>query len=164
LIIEPLSDKYDRRSFDCGDPEVTRFLREQALQDHKKNLSRTMVLVDDEASTTHIIGYHTLLFSYISQSEIPQDKPIITRDIPVVLLGQLGVGINYQGKGYGERLLMDAQARVHEISLKIGVRAMILDARTERLAKWYESYDFIRHPGSLRMSKKIENIWKLKLI
>lgn len=27
--------------------DVTRFLREQALQDHEKNLSRTMVLVDD---------------------------------------------------------------------------------------------------------------------
>lgn len=123
-----------------------------------------MVLVDDEVSATRIIGYHTLLFSYVSQSEIPQDKPKITRNIPVVLLGQLGIDIQHQGKGYGERLLMDAQARVHEISLKIGIRAMILDARTERLAKWYESYDFIRHPGSLRMSKKIESIWKLNLI
>ena len=123
-----------------------------------------MVLVDEELSATRIIGYHTLLFFHVNQSEIPQDKPKITRDIPIVLLGQLGVDTQYQGKGYGERLLMDAQARVHEISLKIGIRAMMLDARNERLAKWYESYDFIRHPGSLRMSKKIENIWNLKLI
>jgi hypothetical protein len=164
LIIEPISVQHERRFFDCGDPDVTRFLREQALQDHNKNLSRTMVLLDNEVSLTCMIGYHTLLFTHVSQSEIPQDKPKITRGIPVVLLGQLGVDAQYKRKDYGEILLMDVQARVHEISLKIGVRAMILDARNERLVKWYDSYDFIRHPGSLRMSKKIEAIWKLNLI
>ena len=81
MIIEPLSDQHDRRSFDCGDPDVTRFLREQALQDHRKNLSRTMVLVDEEVSPRRIIGYHTLFFSHLSQSEIPQDKPKITIEI-----------------------------------------------------------------------------------
>lgn len=48
-----------------------------------------------------------------------------------------------------ELLLMDAQARVHEISKRAGVRAMMLDARTERLARWYEAYDFIRFPNQI---------------
>jgi GNAT superfamily N-acetyltransferase len=127
-------------------------------------LSRTMNLVDEADDPVRIIGYHTLLMMQIRQEEIPKDRPKIKRGIPVILLGHLGVDQECQGAGYGELLLMDAQARVHEISKKIGVRAMMLDARTERLACWYETHDFIRFPGQLRMFKTIQAIRKLKLI
>jgi hypothetical protein len=52
----------------------------------------------------------------------------------------------------------------HNISQKIGVRAMVRDARNERLARWYDGYDFIRFPGQLRIFKNITTIRKLKLI
>jgi len=164
LIIEPLSKNHNRKLFDCGDEEVTRFLRQQALQDQEKDLSRTMVLIDEQADRVRIIGYHTLLMMQVRQEDIPRDTPKIKRSIPVILLGQLGVDRAFQGNGYGELLLMDAQARVHEISKRAGVRAMMLDARTERLASWYEEHDFIRFPGQLRMFKSIQTIRKLKLI
>jgi hypothetical protein len=41
---------------------------------------------------------------------------------------------------------------------------MMLDARTERLARWYESHDFIRFPNQLRMFKSTVAIRRLKLI
>jgi len=59
---------------------------------------------------------------------------------------------------------MDAQARVDEISSKTGVRALMLDARNERLARWYEKYDFIRFPGQFRIFKSIDHIRTFKLI
>ncbi len=150
--------------FDCGEAEITRFLHEQALQDQEKDLSRTIVLVDETTDQARVIGYHTLLMMQVKQEDIPKDKPKIKRGIPVILLGQLGVDQEFQGQGYGELLLMDAQARVHEISKRTGVRAMMLDARTERLASWYEAHDFIRFPRQLRMFKGIQAIRKLKLI
>jgi hypothetical protein len=58
---------------------------------------------------------------------------------------------------------MDAQARVEEVSRRTGIRAMILDARNEELARWYDSYDFKRFPGQLRMGKCITAIGALKL-
>jgi GNAT superfamily N-acetyltransferase len=164
LIIEPLSRAHDRKRFDCGDEEVTRFLRKQAMQDQEKDLSRTMVLVDEATSRERIAGYHTLLIMQVRQEEIPGDKPKIKRIIPVILLGQLGVDREFQSQGYGELLLMDAQARVHEISKRTGVRAIMLDARTERLADWYEAHDFVRLPHGLRMFKSIAAIRKLKLV
>lgn len=164
MIIEPLSKLHDRERFDCGDAEVTRFLREQALQDQEKDLSRTMVLVDERGDPARIIGYHTLLMLQVRQEEIPGDRPKIKRGIPVIMLGQLGIDQEFQGRGHGELLLMDAQARVHEISKRAGVRAMVLDARSERLARWYELHDFIRFPGQWRMFKSIQAIRRLKLI
>jgi len=122
-----------------------------------------MVLIDDRADPTRIIGYHTLAMRQVRQEDIPKDKPKIKRSIPVVLLGQLGVDKSFQGRRFGEWLLMDAQARIDEISRRTGVRAMMLDARNERLAKWYEQHDFVRFPRQLRMFKSIAAIRKLNL-
>jgi len=149
--------------FDCGDEKVSIFLREKALQDHDRNLSRTMVMVDEEVDPNIIIGYHTLLMVQVRQEDLPQDRLRIKRDIPVILLGQLGVDLAFQGNGYGEYLLMDAQARVSEISKRTGVRGLVLDARTESLVSWYERHDFVRFPGRLRMYKSIDLIHKLEL-
>ena len=55
------------------------------------------------------------------QEEIPDDRPRIKRGIPVILLRQLGVSHEFQG-GLGETLLMDAQARVDEISRRACAR------------------------------------------
>jgi GNAT superfamily N-acetyltransferase len=162
LLIEPITRKHDRRLFDCGDPAVNRFLREQALQDHEKDMSRTLVLCDEDAEPARIIGYYTLAMRQVQQEEIPGDKPKIRRGIPVVLLGQLGVDKDFQGRGFGDLLLTDAQARVDDVSRQAGVRAM-LDARTEELARWYEQHDFIRFPGQLRMFKSTAAIRKLRL-
>jgi hypothetical protein len=59
---------------------------------------------------------------------------------------------------------MDVQARTDEISRKVGIRVLMLDARNERLAEWYEKHDFIRFPGSFRMFKRIEAIRSLNLL
>jgi GNAT superfamily N-acetyltransferase len=123
-----------------------------------------MVLINDEADQTRIIGYHTLAMRQVRQEDIPNDKPKIKRSIPVVLLGQLGVDRGFHGRGLGELLLMDAQARVDEISRRTGIRAMMLDARNERLASWYEQHDFVRFPGQLRMLKSILSVRKLNLL
>ncbi len=164
MLIEPLTRDHNRKSFDCGDEEATRFLREKAMQDHDRDLSRTIILIDESESTKRIIGYHTLLMTQVKQEEIPNDRPRITRGIPVILLGQLGVDIKFQKRGIGDLLLTDAQARADEISRKVGIRALMLDARNERLAEWYGKHDFIRFPDSLRMFKSIEAIRQLKLL
>lgn len=163
MLIEPLTRRHNCKSFDCGDADVTDFLREKSLQDQERDLSRTMVLVNSTESATVIIGYHTLVLTQVRQEEIPNDRPRITRGIPVILLGHLGIDIKFQGRGLGDLLLTDAQARVDDISQKVGIRALMLDARNERLAEWYEKHDFIRFPNELRMFKTIQAVRALKL-
>ncbi len=158
--IEPLTRIHSRKEFSCSDESVDQFLREKAMQDQELDLGRTSVLTNLDHDPTRIIGYHTLSITQIPQDQIPNARPKIKRGIPVILLGQLGIDSAYQGKGYGERMLSDAQSRVCDIASKVGVRAMILDARTERLASWYESFGFIRLAGSMRMVKLVETIRK----
>ena len=119
---------------------------------------------DDDTSAKPVIGYHTLIMVQVRQEEIPRDRPRIKRPIPVILLGQIGIDRKFAGRGFGDLLLTDAQARCDEISRKVGVRALMLDARSERLAEWYAKHDFIRFSDSLRMFKSIEAIRRLKLL
>jgi GNAT superfamily N-acetyltransferase len=154
LLIEPLTREHNRKKFDCNDESVNQFLHEKAMQDQERDLSRTMVLVDEK----RIIGYHTLVMSQVLQAEIPNDKPKITRGIPLILLGQIGIDVEFQGQGFGDLLLMDVQVRVDEISRKVGIRSLMLDARNEKLAEWYQKHDFVRFPNSLRMFKSIQSI------
>ncbi len=160
LRIEPLTREHDRNGFDCSDESINLFLREKAMQDQRLDLSRTMVLVKTGENARRVIGYHTMLISQVQQEEIPDDRPKITRDIPVIMLGQIGIDVNFQGKGFGERLMLDVQERVSEISQMVGVRALMLAARTESLAGWYQKHDFLTYPGSLRMFKSIQTIRK----
>jgi GNAT superfamily N-acetyltransferase len=114
-----------------------------------------MVMVDETTDPARIIGYHTLLMMQIRQEEIPEDKPKIKRGIPVILLGQLAVDQEFQGQGHGELLLMDVQARVHEISRRTGVRAMMPEARVWRYQEDRKAGLFaliaIFSPGLLRL-------------
>ncbi len=158
LRIEPLTREHDRNGFDCSDESINLFLREKAMQDQRLDLSRTMALVNEKENVRRVIGYHTLLISQVKQEEIPDDRPKITRDIPVIMLGQIAIDVDFQGKGFGDRLILDAQQRVAEISLIVGVRALMLDARTESLAGWYQNHDFLRYAGSFRMFKSIQTI------
>jgi GNAT superfamily N-acetyltransferase len=155
-----LNSSHDRRRFDCGDESVNKFLREAALQDQSRDLSRTTVFVKEEHEQ-RIVAFHTLLISHVVQEEIPADKPRIKREIPVVLLGQLGVDLEFQGQGLGDLLLVDAQVRIAEIAELIGIRSLVLDARNERLAAWYEDRGFVRYPGSMRMFKSLAAIRRL---
>ena len=120
-------------------------------------------MVDDDADPSRIIGYHTLVMLHVTQDDLPPDKLKIKRSIPAILLGQLGVDQEFQKRGYGEYLLMDAQAKVDQIAQKTGVRGMVLDARNEELVKWNKEHDFARKEGGLRMFKSIGLIRKLKL-
>lgn len=158
LRIEPLTILHDRKSFECSDETVGRFLKEKAFQDQRLDLSRTYVLVNRSFDATRIIGYHSVVITEIKQEEIPDDRPRIKRNIPVMLLGQLGVSIGDEGRRYGERLLLDAQYRAFCVSEIAGVRAVVLDARSERLAAWYASHGFIGLDGSLRMVKLLSTI------
>lgn len=158
MNIVPLSKIHDRKRFDCGDTHVTRFLREGALQDQKLRLSRTCVLVDEDADPTRILGFHTLVVTTVSQEAIPGDKPRIKRRIPAVLIGQLGVDVEFQGKGYGNLLLTDVEIRIADLAKDVGVRCLALDARNERLSQWYEKRDFSRFPGSFQMFKSVNDI------
>ena len=158
MDIVPLDKTHDRSRFCCGESSIDKFLRQGAFQDQKLRLSRTCVLINETEGPTRILGFHTLIITTADQDQIPGDRPRIKRKIPVILLGQLAVDKEFQGRNYGNWLLSDVENRVQKIAEFVGVRSLMLDARTESLAEWYGKRDFKRFPDSLRMFKSLPSI------
>lgn len=156
LEITALTKAHDRNGFSCSDENVDLFLKQKAMQDQKLDLSRTYVLSDSVQDRNLIIGYFTITPIHIRQEEMLNDKPKIKREIPALLLGQLGVDTRFQRKGMGELLLLNAESKALMASDLIGLRAIILDARNEDLVKWYAGYGYSRIGNGLRMAKNIE--------
>ena len=62
--------------------------------------------------------------------------------VPVILLGQLAVGENRQGRGLGSDLLIDAARRALAAADVIGARAVVVQAIDEAAATFYGRFGF----------------------
>jgi Acetyltransferases len=152
-MIELLDKKHVKKEFDCGKSLLNQYLHNQAGQDIKRRLTVCFVLADPEDNKVQ--GYYTLSSNGIPLSKLPpqiQKKlPKSYSSIPVTLLGRLAIDKNFQGKGVGKILLIDALKRSYEISKEIGSFAVAVDPIDQEAAAFYEKYDFIKLPDSGKM-------------
>lgn len=165
-MIELLSNKHIREDFDCGNDLLTNYLKTQAGQDVKRKLSACFVFADDDSV---VRGYYTLSNSSIPLASFPEhiQKKFLRsyNAIPTTLLGRLAIDREYQGKGIGRILLIDALKRSYEISHEIGSFAVVVDPIDEQAEEFFEKYDLIKLPDSKKMFiaiKTLEELFKEK--
>ena len=88
--------------------------------------------------------------------------PRIHHDHPSVMLGRLAVDEQYQGKGYGELLLLDALNRCLFAAEQIGTIAVIVDPIDQRATDFYAKYGFHQLQSSKRMFITMQTIRELQ--
>lgn len=137
----PISKAHDRDSFDCGEAELNEFLRRHARQSHEKGGAKTFIAtpVDDGK---RILGFYSLSPASIDYARTPvlAKKGLARYDVPVFRLGRLAVDRAEQGQGLGGQLLLAAGRRCLRAAAEVGGVALLIDAKNERVAGWYESY------------------------
>lgn len=142
---EPLSDRHVRSRFTSGVSSLDSYLRIQANQDIRRNLSACFVATDANAIVT---GYYTLSGYSIPAEEAPealQKKfPRAYKVLPAILLGRLAVDKRMQGQGHGGELLMDAMKRCLELSAVLGSWAMVVDPIDGGARAFYDKYGFMQ--------------------
>lgn len=146
-IIEPFGSHHDRTAFSCGRPSLDDFLRAHASQYEKRRLGKTFVAVPalkTEEEHRRVIGYYTLAAGAVAFERLPAqaNRKLPKHPVPVVLLARLAVDSKAQGKGLGERLLLDALQRSLDLSNGLGVHAVEVVALDEVAAAFYRKYGF----------------------
>ncbi len=141
--IHPLEKAHDRKSFDCGNEDLNRYLREQARQDAEKRVAAPFVFT--QPGSKAVLGFYTLSASIIPVDELPPD--LMKRlprygQLPLALLGRLAVDRTVGGQGVGEFLLVDALRRSLEAAQQIAAMAVIVDAKDARAESFYRHFDF----------------------
>ncbi|MDO8280217.1 MAG: GNAT family N-acetyltransferase [Burkholderiaceae bacterium] len=142
--IVPFAKEHDRITFDCGNDDLNRYLKQQARQDAEKHVAVPFVLL--EPGSPVVRGFYTLSASIIPVEELPPDmmkKLPRYGQLPVTLLGRLAVDQTARRQGVGEFLLVDALRRCLEGSQLIGAMAVIVDAKDAQAESFYRYFDFL---------------------
>ncbi|GAB2603892.1 GNAT family N-acetyltransferase [Nitrincola alkalisediminis] len=155
---EPVSKFHNRSTFDCGDKQLNQFLRLHARQNHEKGGAKTYLAISDHDAKT-VLGYYTLSPASIAYERTPEviKYGLARHEVPVFRLGRLAVNIAWQGQGLGGQLLLAAGRRCLLVAMQAGGVALLIDAKNNRVATWYESYGavpLLNAPLSLLLSFK----------
>lgn len=157
IRIEPLGPGHDRSAFSCGVPALDRYLREQAGQDARRRVAAPFIASTDSVK---VLGFYTLSATSIQLTEVPaalaKKLPRYPR-LPATLLGRLATDLSARGVGLGRFLLIDAITRA--VRSEIASFALVLDAKDETAASFYERESFIRLPGTpIRLLRRMDDL------
>ena len=138
---EPVGRHHDRKSFDCGSPDLDDYLIRYARQNHESGGAKTFVAVSP-AESTRVLGYYSISPGAIAFARVPADltRRLGRYDVPVFRLGRLAVDLSVQGRGLGGDLLLAAGERALAVAAEVGGTALAIDAKDENAARWYERF------------------------
>ncbi len=135
----PLGPQHDVSLFASGVAALDSWLQGKARLNEAKGGARTYVACDGN----RVVGFYSLAASAVERrrvsSRVGRSMP---EPVPVILLGQLAVDANYQGRYLGSDLLIDAAARALAAAGVIGARAIVVQAIDEAAAAFYGQFGF----------------------
>ncbi|MDQ5904697.1 MAG: hypothetical protein QG672_2291 [Pseudomonadota bacterium] len=140
LTVSELDAHHDRAAFDCGDAALNDFLKKLARQQASRGLSRCYAATAGDE--TRIRGYYALSAGSIEFRNWPAGLSLPRYPIPVARVGRLAVDTRDQGQGVGAALLRHALQTSAVLAEKIGLHAVIVDAKHSQAATFYARYGF----------------------
>ena len=139
--IERLAAHHQREGFDCGDAQLNEFLQRQAGQLARKGFGKTYVVLAEDGVT--VVGYVTLSAGQVKSEVLSPHLKLPRYPVPMLRLGRLAVGLTVQGRGLGQQLLGFALGIALEFSERVGLYAVVVDAKHAQAKAFYSAYGFM---------------------
>lgn len=137
----PLRADDDRDGFDCGRESLNQWFRRRAWNNQQANVSRINVVCDPQNG--RIIGYVSLSAGHIERAYLPKSAQRNRPDpVPIVLLGQLAIDLEFQGRGYSKSLLLFALTTALRSSQDIGSFGVLTHPLDEEVRAFYRKFGF----------------------
>jgi GNAT superfamily N-acetyltransferase len=144
FAIAELAAHHDRSDFDCGEPALNQFLQRLARQQSARDFSKTYVA--SQPHSAKILGFYAISSGAIDFANWPQALRLPRYPVPVARIGRLAVDRRLQGQVIGSVLLSHAVNLVLLLSERIGLYAVVVDAKNEAAAALYVRHGFDRFP------------------
>jgi ribosomal protein S18 acetylase RimI-like enzyme len=138
---ETLGANHDRGAFCSGDDALDRYFQTQVTQDIRRHITNCFVVV--EAATGRVAAYYTLSAASIPLVDLPPDETKrLPRypTLPAVRIGRLAVDRQFQRRGLGELMLINAVHRT--IQDAAAAFALLVEAKSDLVAGFYRRYGF----------------------
>ena len=138
-----LEKQHDRKSFDCGVEPLNTYIKQYALQNQKRDVARNYVILLENK----VIAYYSLVYGGVVPEEMPQDMQVGQYQVPIMLIGRMGVDKSQKGKGLGHAMVQDAALRAVQAANIAGLRALFVHAKDDAARAFYEHHGFIVCPA-----------------
>jgi GNAT superfamily N-acetyltransferase len=144
--VERLGEHHQLESFSCGVKALNVWLRDHALDNQRRNLSRTFVLLDDG---DRVIGYYALTMGGVRREALPSHygRGLPRYEIGMVLLARFGIADDRQGQGLGRDLLIEAIERAADAGTQVAARFIAVDPIDESARAFYHRFAFKQIEG-----------------
>jgi GNAT superfamily N-acetyltransferase len=160
---------HDRVSFYCGETDLNIFIQTQAVRHMRVGISKTMLLPASEPLSDGkypICAFYTIAPSSIGRDTLPESlaKKLPRYPVPVFLLAQMAVHLEYRGQGLGKITLIKALEYLWEINSQMRAFAIIVDCLNKNAEQFYSKYGFetlCMHNGKTRMFLPMKIVEKL---
>jgi GNAT superfamily N-acetyltransferase len=146
--IRPLDAAVDSSAFRCGQDALDSYICRYASQDVRRGVARVFIASPEDAPG-RLSGFFSLSAGSVQATDLPEAlrRKLPRYPIPVALLGRLAVDVTYQGNGLGSIMLADACQKVAQASAILAVAGIIVDAKDDSAAQFYQHFGFFPLPG-----------------
>ena len=141
VAIQLLGAEHRREVFDCGDAALNDFLLRQAGQQQRRGFGKTYVALADDGVS--VIGFVTVSAGQVATSALSSQAKLPRYPAPVLRIGRLAVDAQHQGSGVGQDLLAFALRLAVEFSQRVGLYAVVVDAKHDQAKAFYVKLGFI---------------------
>jgi len=137
----PLAAGDDRNAFDCGRESLNQWFRRHAWHNQEVSVSRTSVICD--TATGAIAGFVALSAGQIERAHLPKSAQRNRPDpVPVLLMGQLAVDGQYQGRGCARSLMLFALTTAVRFSQEVGCSGVLTHPLDDEVRAFYNRVGF----------------------
>ena len=149
-LLLKLSPENPIKNFDCGDDDLNDFFNHEALLFQSERLGQTFFYCSKE--TKKIVGAYSLSADSLKTVLLPGSrakkiKELIPREkalqsYPAILIGRLGVSIEFTGQGVGSQLMENIKFYC-DLQFPQLVRFIVVDAyNNQSVLSFYQKNDF----------------------
>lgn len=137
--VAALDDSHALADFDCGAPELNRWLQRSARTAASAGTAASYVLCRGR----RVVGYYALAMRAVDHQGSPSRRRRGMPDpVPVILLARLALDRSEHRTALGGHLLIDALRRCVRGGQEFGARAVIVDAINADAAAFYRHFGF----------------------
>jgi GNAT superfamily N-acetyltransferase len=140
---EHLSPDHDVSGFENGrHPTLDTWLRDRALA--SEGFSARTYVICNAAVPKRVVGYYAISTAMEQRAALPTAR--LRRGmpdrVPLLLVGRLALDRDFQGRGLGTELLVDALRRCLSASEIAGVRGIVAHAIDDDAVDFYRRHGF----------------------
>lgn len=141
MRVERLGGHHEVGNFGCGVKDLDDWLSVRALDNQRRDLSRTFLLLDD---ADRVDGYYALTMGGVRKEALPTryGRGLPKFDIGMVLLARFVIADERQGQGLGRHLLIEAIERAADAGTHVAARFIAVDPIDETARVFFVQFGY----------------------